>query len=92
MIGFEVDNTKNGIESVAGAPMKFGPGTFNSALNYYHYDSEFKAYETQAVLKTIPLVPGPRGYGALERFLTTDPVYKKTNNILGFDPSVYPQR
>ena len=84
----------------------FSSNKFNSALNFYHYDTEFKAFEIGAMMKPYQnldcsggqgtvacgnIVPGPHGYSNLDRYLTTNPQYRKTNNELQFDPKMWPQ-
>jgi RHS repeat-associated protein len=80
----------------------FSSRKFNSALNYFHYDTEFKAFESGAEIKpyrnidcgggqACDIVSGPHGYGNLDRYLNGTPLYREHNQDLEFDPQIWPQ-
>jgi hypothetical protein len=80
----------------------FSSQKFNSALNYFHYDTEFRAFEIGAEIKpyrnidcgggqACDIVSGPHGYANLDRYLTSTPLYREHNQDLQFDPRIWPQ-
>jgi RHS repeat-associated protein len=80
----------------------FSTNKFNGALNYTHYDTEFKAFEAGATVKpyrnldcgngnSCDIVAGPRGYSNLDKYLNSTPDYRDANQLLQFNPTVWPQ-
>lgn len=65
-------------------------GKYNSALNFTHFDTEFRAFETGAGVKPYPMFPrGPRGYQQLQDYIYR--TYHDADDPV-FPPSgVYPQ-
>ena len=71
----------------------FSTKKYNSELNFFHYDTEFKAFETGSQVSPYSFfAPGPKGYAALDHYLQTTPAYRRNNNELVFDPTEYPQQ
>lgn len=67
-------------------------GAYNGALNVYHFDTEFKAFETGAGVKPYPMFRrGPNGYFQLEMYLWSAPSYRYIDYQLVFPKTTYPQ-
>jgi hypothetical protein len=68
------------------------PRTSNPEVRATRFDTEFKAYEVGSEVKPYTFFRrGPKGYDQLELFLMSSPAYSNYNNMLVFDPVVYPQ-
>jgi RHS repeat-associated protein len=83
----------------------FSTGKFNSAFNFTKYETEFKAFETGAKIKSYQnlncsggggstpcgtIDSSPKGLANLDRYLTTNPHYSGNSTELEF-PRAWPQ-